>query len=479
VNVMSIAILKQRLNQSVDNFSEADQVHNKFVKPTKLMKTLALIERKFDDMENTQPIEEKIAKSILKLEEHGTDYLTKRDWKNLAWSLSKKLLNYEDKILFTFIGGQLIEQFSKMEPESLKSVYFPLLYSYFAVEQDEINKRPNNWIQLRNILNNNRSTLFQATLKPKKWLTTLTDHPEVLSLDPSKRFIRDFLQNSDDSRVSKQLESLSIAPNSWFWDSLVNSSIKSVKTMKEEDYFKVIPRFLLLLERNPIYTTAILTALLERYASTSKRAVVHEALKHTCLTQWDNPQYDSSAGWRNVSLDTKKMVIQWFVRADLEAFFKLFSQTADVDRFDYWIKFIDKISFSQIFLGPAAVQSRHAEHRKFRELNRGRLKNITGSTPSNNAFLLKIDNVHIVDFSDTGNACYGYSDLPFNLSKKNITVHELKNKPHSIFRNGFGDTIGLSHAGNWEARFDKTLAELGIFSDQPNGGMSKRRRNRY
>lgn len=479
MNVMSIAILKQRLNQSVDNFSEADQVHNKFVKPTKLMKTLALIERKFDDMENTQPIEEKIAKSILKLEEHGTDYLTKRDWKNLAWSLSKKLLNYEDKILFTFIGGQLIEQFSKMEPESLKSVYFPLLYSYFAVEQDEINKRPNNWIQLRNILNNNRSTLFQATLKPKKWLTTLTDHPEVLSLDPSKRFIRDFLQNSDDSRVSKQLESLSIAPNSWFWDSLVNSSIKSVKTMKEEDYFKVIPRFLLLLERNPIYTTAILTALLERYASTSKRAVVHEALKHVCLTQWDNPQYDSSAGWRNVSSDTKKMVIQWFVRADLEAFFKLFSQTADVDRFDYWIKFIDKISFSQIFLGPAAVQSRHAEHRKFRELNRGRLKNITGSTPSNNAFLLKIDNVHIVDFSDTGNACYGYSDLPFNLSKKNITVHELKNKPHSIFRNGFGETIGLSHAGNWEARFDKTLAELGVFSDQPNGGMSKRRRNRY
>ncbi len=475
MNVMSIAILKQRLNQSVDNFSEADQVHNKFVKPTKLMKTLALIERKFDDMENTQPIEEKIANSILKLEEHGKDYLTKRDWKNLAWSLSKKLLNYEDKILFTFIGGQLIEHFSKMDTESLKSVYFPLLYSYFAVEQDEINKRPNNWIQLRNILNNNRSTLFQATLKPKKWLITLTDHPEVLSLDPSKRFIRDFLQNSDDSRVNNQLESLSIAPNSWFWDSLINTSIKSVKTMKEEDYFKVIPRFLLLLERNPIYTTAILTALLERYASTSKRAVVHEALKHVCLTQWDNPQYDSSAGWRNVSSDTKKMVIQWFVRADLEAFFKLFSQTADVDRFDYWIKFIDKISFSQIFLGPTAVQSRHAEHRKFRELNHGRLKNITGSTPSNNAFLLKIDNVHIVDFSDTGNACYGYSDLPFNLSKKNITVHELKSKQHSIFKSDSGRATSLSHSGNWEAKFDKKLAELGVFASQSSSPKYKKR----
>lgn len=475
MNVMSIAILKQRLNRSVDNFSEADQVHNKFAKPTKLMKTLALIERKFDDMENTQPIEEKIANSILMLEEHGKDYLTKRDWKNLAWSLSKKLLNYEDKILFTFIGGQLIEQFSKMGPESLKPVYFPLLYGYFAVEQDEINKRPNNWIQLRNILNNNRSTLFQATLKPKKWLITLTDHPEVLSLDPSKRFIRDFLQNSDDSRVSNQLESLSIAPNSWFWDSLINTSIKSVKTMKEEDYFKVIPRFLLLLERNPIYTTAILTALLERYAATSKRAVVNENLKNVCLKQWGNPQYDSSVGWRNVGSDTRKMVVQWFVRADLEAFFKLFSHTADVDRFDYWIKFIDKISFSQIFLGPAAVQSRHAEHRKFRELNRGRLKNLTSSTPSNNAFLLKIDNVHIVDFSDTGNACYGYSDLPFNLSKQNITVFELKSKPHSIFKGEYGQGMGLSHSGNWEARFDEKLAELGVFSSQASSPKYKKR----
>lgn len=475
MNVMSIAILKQRLNQSVDKFSEPAQIHNKFAKPTKLMRTLEIIERKFDDMENAQPIEEKIVNSILKLEKHGADYLTKRDWKNLAWSLSKKLLSYEDKILFTFVGNQLIEQFNKMDHDLLKVVYFPLLYSYFAVEQDEINKRPNNWIGLRNILNTNRSTVFQATPRPKKWLTTLTDHPEVLSLDPSKRFIHDFLHNSDDSRVSSQLESLSIAPNSWFWDSLVSSSIKSVKAMKEDDYFKVIPRFLLLLEKNPIYTTAILTALLERYASTSKRTLVHEALKSICLTQWGNPQYDSAAGWRNVNPDTRKMVVQWFVRADLEAFFKLFSQTADVDRFDYWIKFIDKISFSQIFLGPAAVQSRHAEHRKFRELNHGRLKNITGSTPSNNAFLLKIDNVHIVDFSDTGNACYGYGDLPFNLSKKNITVHELKSKQHSIFKSDSGRATSLSHSGNWEAKFDEKLAELGVFASQSSSPKYKKR----
>ncbi|MGA6102371.1 hypothetical protein ACPESL_09340 [Psychrobacter pocilloporae] len=174
---MSIAYLKQRLNVSVERFSEPAQAQNKFARPHKLIKTLDIIERRFDDMENAQPIEEKIINSIKKLEKSGIDYLTKRDWKNLAWSLSKKLPHYEDKILFTFVGSKLINQFKNMQPALLKAVYFPLLYSYFAVEQYEINKRPNNWLELKNILSNNRSSLFQTTTRPKKWLTTLTDHP--------------------------------------------------------------------------------------------------------------------------------------------------------------------------------------------------------------------------------------------------------------------------------------------------------------
>jgi hypothetical protein len=95
--------------------------------------------------------------------------------------------------------------------------------------------------------------------------------------------------------------------------------------------------------------------LLQRYAVSSKRTIVQDELKQLALKQWGNPQYESSAGWHNVNADTKKMVIQWFVRVDLEAFFNLFSQTADVNRFNYWIKFIDRISFSQIFLGPSAL----------------------------------------------------------------------------------------------------------------------------
>lgn len=457
---MSIAYLKQRLNVSVERFSEPAQAQNKFARPHKLIKTLDIIERRFDDMENAQPIEEKIINSIKKLEKSGIDYLTKRDWKNLAWSLSKKLPHYEDKILFTFVGSKLINQFKNMQPALLKAVYFPLLYSYFAVEQDEINKRPNNWLELKNILSNNSSSLFQTTTRPKKWLTTLTDHPELLSADPSKKFIRNFLHNSDKDRVSNQLESLSIAPNSWFWDSLVSSSIKSVKTMKEDDYLEAIPRFLQLLEQNPIYTKDILTALLERYATTSRRTIVHEVLKNISLTQWGNPQFESSAGWRNVSLDTKKMVIQWFVRADLEAFFTVFGSSADVRRFNYWMRFLKQVTLSEIFLNDQAMRYPTAQQAEFKRNNAGRFKRIVGKSNAANAFMIKIGGFYIVEFSEMNNATYFYRKLPyppFQGKTGKVEITSLKSTSQAQFY--------LSHQGAWEKSFDLRLQELGIFPD--------------
>ena len=144
---MSIEKLKDRLNQSLRHFSTAEHVPRKLAQPHRLIKRLDSIERKFDAMEERPPLEEKMLQSLSKLEKQGSAALSKRDWKNLAWSLSKKLLNYEEKILFTFIGRQLLGHFSKMLPEQLSMVYFPLLYGYFAVEQTEIDKRPNHWIE--------------------------------------------------------------------------------------------------------------------------------------------------------------------------------------------------------------------------------------------------------------------------------------------------------------------------------------------
>ena len=95
----------------------------------------------------------------------------------------------------------------------------------------------------------------------------------------------------------------------------------------------------------------------------------------------------------------------------------------------------------------------------FRHLNRGRLKELIGSTPSNNAFLLKIDNVYVIDFSDTGNACFLFNILPYKEISPKIHVRDLKNYTHK----GYIDK--LWHIGSWGERFDQRLAEIGIFAN--------------
>lgn len=451
---VSIENLKLRLEQKLSDSYNEQYLHSKFLKPQRLIRTLHILEQKFDDLENAIPLDEKIFRTISKLEHSGFEQFTRRDWKNLAWALSKIVPDTNEKLLFSEIGKRIIHHFQQAEINLIGLVYFPLLYSYFALEDNDIKEKPAIWVQLREILKTHRSSVYKDLKRPKKWMNTLVDYSELLSESPTKAFVNRFIHDQDATGIQSDLESLKIAANSWFWDDLIKNSIQAVKVMGEDEYLRVIPRFLKLAEHNILYTTNILVALLERYARTAKRGAVHEDLKHLALNQWGNPQYDSSAGWNNVNIDTKKMVIQWFVRADLEAFFKLFSSSADVNRFDYWIKFIDQISFSQIFLGPSALQSVQPQHKKFRDLNRGRLKDLVDSTSSNNAFMLKIGNLYIIDFSDTGNACFISPKLPYKDNKRRVSIFELR-----------ADHIErLIHTNGWQKRFDESLAKRGIFA---------------
>lgn len=457
---MSIANLKRRLQEKVSDHSVADFTNTKFVKPQRLLKKLHVFEQKFDDLENTIPLDEKIYRSISNLKSSGFENLTRRDWKNLAWSLSKILSGEQDKFIFSDIGKRIVQHFQQSNMDIIGLVYFPLLYSYFALENKDVKSKPAVWIQLRDILNTNRSGIYKDLKRPKKWMNTLVDYSEILSNSPTKSFVKKFLQEQDTSSLSSELESLKMAPNSWFWDDLIKSSVQSISGMNEQDYLRIIPRFLYLAEQNVLYTTDILIALLERYARTSKREIVNEVLKHLALNQWGNPQYDSSAGWNNVNSETKRMVIQWFVRADLEAFFKVFSYGAETRRFNYWMRFIKQVSLSEIFLNEDAIFRATRQQEEFKRKNQGRFKRIIGKSSAANAFMIKIGGYYIVEFSELNNATYFYRKLPYKSFKSDlqvVNITDLKSTAKADFY--------LSHNGAWENSFDNRLKGLGIYPD--------------
>ena len=457
---MTIANLKRRLEEKVGGNSIVDVANTKFVKPQRLLKTLSELEQRFDDLENSLPLDEKIFRSISKLESSGFEHLTRRDWKNLAWALSKILPGTQEKLIFSDIGKRIVQHFQQSEIDLIGLVYFPLLYSYFALENEDVKDKPTNWLQLRDILNTNRASVYRDLKRPKKWMNTLVDYSEILSNSPTKTFVKSFLEDNDASSVTNELESLKMTPNSWFWDDLIKYSIHSIKTMNEDEYFKVIPRFLTLAEQKVLYTTDILVALLERYSRTTEREKVYEALKNLALNHWGNPQYESSAGWNNVSADTKRMVIQWFVRADLEAFFKVFSYGAETRRFNYWMRFIKQVSLSEIFLNEDAIFRATRQQEEFKRKNQGRFKRIIGKSSAANAFMIKIGGYYIVEFSELNNATYFYRKLPYKSFKSDlqvVNITDLKSTAKADFY--------LSHNGAWENSFDNRLKGLGIYPD--------------
>ena len=79
MNVMSIDVLKHRLELSENKLLTNSRIEYRFARPHKLLKTLDVIERKFEDMENAEPVEEKVVKSLFKLGKYGKDHLTRRE----------------------------------------------------------------------------------------------------------------------------------------------------------------------------------------------------------------------------------------------------------------------------------------------------------------------------------------------------------------------------------------------------------------
>ena len=104
---MSIQDLERRLLDKVASYDQPARLNQIFIEPYRLKKTLIAIEQKFDALENTEPLNEKIFRALSKLESSGFEALSRRDWKNVAWSLNKQHDGSSEKVLFSFIGNKI------------------------------------------------------------------------------------------------------------------------------------------------------------------------------------------------------------------------------------------------------------------------------------------------------------------------------------------------------------------------------------
>lgn len=456
---MTIQTLQQQLNSYLAQWMHKGEFNFSLAEPRQLIKSTKEIEQKFGEIANKQPDKNTILNAVEKLEREGVKSLSRREWRHIAWGLCWGFPQRPQKLIFLAAGAQYLNVLSSKDKEFICRLYPTLLFSYFSLDKKEFAQNHQSFLVLRDLLASNFNVFYQSKKIPTQLMQTLNEHQELLQKEPMRKITTLFIDDVDEQKVSSLTKILNI-PNRdcWFWYELMKSAIQNIAPLSDDIFKDKIHRFLNILEKNPIYTDAILIALLERYATAKFREQADEHLKKIVLDKWGTPQFDDSIKWQKVKPDTKQMVAQWFVKADLEAFFNLFTQQADKDRFNFWVRYLKQIKTSQLFFGKDSYHSRKAQQRKFLEQNKERYNYLSGAKSSTNAFMIQIGNMYIVEFSETGNACYFYQSQPSGIGLT-TELSILKNKYSSSFNDA------LSHNQGWENRFTQKLQEFGIFSD--------------
>ena len=433
------------------------------VSPLLLRKRLLDIEKQHRSTTEVQPAQAKTQAVIMRLEHGDRESLTAREWGYLAWGLCVPTA-YGDKLIAkTEICEAIILHFSKTFSKNVRRhSWFGLLFSYFSLEASEYECPPKGWMELRRLLQISFQVLYDNTKNPRDWMQTLKQHPEILGNNPASTLARLALSEKSDF-IANIRKTLHIPGNSWLWSELIKEQLRQVCLYDDKPFIDHIDTILLSGKEHPTFQNEILLHLLNRHAESKHADIPHDSLKRAAIEQWGNPQLSTTARWGQVPAKTKRMVMNWFAQEDLEHFFSLLQEGGQTDqrRLRYWMRFVKQIDYTRTLLGQDACFNRDIDFVNFRKKNLGRFSQLTEQPKkSNNAFMMKIGSYYIVEFSETGNACYIYNveNLPFITGKSSYTLSEMKNKNRAI------RTITHSHSG-WEYNFDTHLRSLGIFPD--------------
>lgn len=149
------------------------------------------------------------------------------------------------------------------------------------------------------------------------------------------------------------------------------------------------------------------------------------------------------------------MVNSWLKQRLIKDFFGLLAAdgAADLRRLEYWLKWEPQISDMWFVLGSDAQVNRTPEFLDLRKRMSGRDRKLVDTNHLNNAFVMRIGQLLVIEFGVTGNACYVFaaSDFRTSLNKNDLLLYELKQKANAK---------RLSHMAHWESKFDYELKKL-------------------
>lgn len=411
-----------------------------------------------------RPSEEVLINAIRKFETKGdTDTFT--ELKYVCYGAEtpvgpQKYRLIEDKETFEL----LLRAVEKRNSKQLRRCFQGLLSSYFRFDpKSPTNQRGSeNWAQLKSFLKKKLAPIYQSSKEREvipDWLSTLYEHKNLLEENPCKRYAESLTRGSSEE-LKEVCEGLGIESSSWVWNEAFLAYVQTVCAMRDEPFVGHLNGVLELVngrgqihlpEAMAIEATAHCVIRYSKSAST----IEHPYLRDTCVRRIGDPMREQPKWDAFVDHEPAwQMVNSWLKQQLIKDFFELLAQdgASDTRRLDYWLKWEKHITEMWFFLGDMAFKDQRAAFRDVRERMGGSIRQLVEpSRPENNAFVMRIGQYLVIEFSTKNNAMFIYQadealpDMQYNYR----TTFRLKNLKGSLGRH--------SHMSGWESSFDNVL----------------------
>ena len=355
----------------------------------------------------------------------------------------------------------IVEQY-RSDPKKLKRCFQGLLSAYFSIDGCDSNSEAHpQWLALKGRLADWLSKLQGIKPRPD-WLDAALAHRNLFGNELTDRYGAAVLCG-DRVEFEGVCDRLRVEPHSWVRRRVVISAIEVAAKKGDAGFRAHLDSLIELIEANPGIRTEGVTKLLNRYAqqvSTSE----HFLLRTYAVGTFGNPLITANRSrWFQVSQEGREMVANWLKGFLIERFFELLSHDGRTDkrRPKFWLRHRGSIDTMWFILGSSAMKNRNDDFKKLRETMGNQCLSLQGATAGNNAFVMKIGKIYVVEFGEKGNATFLFDQgaLPFELASKYLDLPELKSTRNRLLHKDGHDA--------WEDKFADALARYGVYPDNP------------
>lgn len=351
-------------------------------------------------------------------------------------------------------------------PAQFRRCYQGLLRGYFSFDRSTHNTSPGyqSWTRLRTFLDQGLESSYAAAVRRGSvpdWLQMLSDHANLLTANPCGRYATSLIEDRA-GELKELFDGLGIPSDSWVWNEVLMAYVRAVGDKDDEQFKQSLTGVLQLVNgqsdlKLPQLLAVQATAMVvKRYSGCSNRPE-DPKLRDTCLNLIGNPWLDPIAWSSRVDHEPARTMVEgWLKRRLIKDFFELLAQdgAADLRRLNYWLKWEPEISDMWFVLGEEARRNKTEAFLSVRKRMADRERYLADAQRDDNAFVMRIGPLLVIEFGVTNNACYIFteSNFPVDLDSPRFSKILLKQTGRA--------QKWLSHNGSWESTFDRRLREL-------------------